>query len=322
MRPLRALLALALLALLGGGLFVLAARGGWLRPDEATMRQRYGLPASQFQTIGAQALHVVDEGSGPPVIMVHGSFASLRMWQDWAAALKGHYRVIRFDRPGMGLSGPNPQGRYDGDAEAELIGKLADRLKLGRFVLVGTSSSGEGVAHYAAQHPERLSGVVLANIAAGPLAFSPPHYGPWFRMVLATDPWLGGWHTQALWRGVLENNFADRARLTPALVREWTDLNNRAQGWRHEPRPGGAKAFAGTPADLAAITAPALVLWSDKDSEVPLARDGQRTMALLGSADKTLVVIRNCGHMMPQECGPESAGHVAAFLNRITAAAN
>jgi pimeloyl-ACP methyl ester carboxylesterase len=321
MRPFRALLGLVLLALLGVGLFIMAVRGGWLRPDEAEMRQRYALPASRFETIGAQALHVVDEGSGPPVILVHGSFASLRMWQAWADALKGHYRVIRFDRPGMGLSGPNPQGRYDGDAEAELIGKLADHLKLGRFVLVGTSSSGEGVAHYAALHPDRISAVVLANIAAGPLAPAAPHYGPWFRTVLAVEPWLGGWHTQALWRGVLENNFADRALVTPALVREWTDLNNRAQGWPRSPRPGGAKSFAGTPADLAAITAPALVLWSDKDPEVPLERDGKRTMELLGSSDKSLTVIANCGHMMPQECGPDSARHVLSFLNRITAEA-
>ncbi len=319
MRAPRIVVGLLALIVIGAGLFVLSARSGWLRLDETALRQRYGLPASQFETIGGQALHLVDEGTGPPVMLVHGSFANLRMWQDWADRLKPGYRVIRFDRPGSGLSGPNPAGRYDGDAEAELIGKLADQLKLDRFFLVGTSSSGEGVSHYAAQHPERLRGLILANVAAGPLARSSPHVSPYFRAVLAIDPLLGGWHSQALWRGVLDNNYVDRAKVTPGLVREWTDLNNRAQGWPHNPRPDGKGFGADTPDDLAAITVPTLLLWSDKDPEVPVERDGQRALALLGSADKSLIVVSKCGHMMPQECGPQSASQAIAFFDRISA---
>ncbi|NBC35965.1 alpha/beta fold hydrolase [Novosphingobium sp. FSY-8] len=306
---------------LGAGGFVLAARSGMLKPDEAQMRARYGYPQSQYITVGDQALHLVDEGQGPVVVLVHGSFASVHMWDGWAEALKGHYRVIRFDRPGMGLSGPNPQGLYTGAAEADLIARLADQLKLDRFTIVGTSSGGEGVAHYAATHPERLTGVILSNIAAGPIVMRPPHYGPWFRAVLATDPWFKGWHTQALWRGVLTSNFADPAKVSDDLVREWTELNNRAQGWPRQFKVGGAPPFAGTPADLAAIRAPALVLWSDKDPEVPLEKDGQATLRTLGSADKALVVMANCGHMMPEECSAPSATAAKAFLDRITAAA-
>lgn len=319
MRALRITGALIALALVGAGGFVMAARNGMLRPDEGEMRARYGLPGSQFIDVDGQTVHLVDEGSGPPVILVHGSFASLRMWQDWADALKGRYRVIRFDRPGMGLSGPNPEGRYDGDAEAALIGKLADRLKLDRFVLVGTSSSGEGVAHYAATHPERLRGVVLANIAAGPLAFAPVDHGRWFKAVVSADPWFKGWHPQALWRGVLEMNFADPARISPGLVREWTELNNRAQGWPRKPRVGGLPPFAGTPADLKAITVPTLLLWSDKDPEVPLAKDGRNALALVGTSDKALRVVDDCGHMMPQECGPQSVAIARQFLDRVAA---
>ena len=310
---------LALIVLAGG--FTLAARGGLFRPDEAQMRARYGLPASQYLTIDGQLVHVVDEGTGPAIILVHGSLASLRMWQDWADVLKPHYRTIRFDRPGMGLSGPNPQGFYDGEAEAALIGKLADRMQLAKFALVGTSSSGEGVAHFAALHPDRLTGLILANIAAGPLQPAPPHFTPWFKLVLAADPGFKGWHPQALWRGVLRMNYADPAKVSPQLVREWTELNNRAQGWPRKIRHPGSKFFAGTPADLAAITTPALVLWSDKDPEVPLVKDGQQTLRLLASPDKQLQIIANCGHMMPLECGPASAKVALGFLNRATAGA-
>ncbi len=295
--------------------FVGAARQGWLKPDEAALRTRYGLPASRHVTIAGRTLHYVDEGQGPVVILVHGSFASLRMWDDWAAALRDRYRVIRFDRPRMGLSAPGADGRSDGESDARVIAALADRLKLDRFALVGTSSSGEGVARFAATHPRQVSVVILANTAAGPIAPQPPHFPPWFKAVLAVDPWLGGWHSRLFWRGVLEANFADPGKVTPALVAEWTDLNNLPQGAPLVRTPGGPPPFAGTPADLAAIRAPALVLWSDRDPEVPLETHGRLTLARLGSTAKRLEVVRGCGHMLPLECGPASAAAARAFLD-------
>jgi pimeloyl-ACP methyl ester carboxylesterase len=319
-RTLRIAGRLLAIAVLGFGLFVIAARGGWLRPDDTVLRERYGLSRSQYISVDEQQLHLVDEGQGPVIVLVHGSYGSLRMWRDWAEALKGRYRVIRFDRPGMGLSGANPDARYDGDAEAELIGKLADQLKLERFSLVGTSSAGEGVAHYAARHPERIDALILSNIAAGPLTPHPQPRPWWFKATLMVDPWFKGWHSQSLWRGVLEGNFADKSQVTPQLVREWTELNNRTQGWPRKPWPLG-KPFAGTPADLAAIKSPVLLLWSDSDPETPVDDDGNRALALLPSTDKSLVTIPKCGHMMPIECGKQSGAQAAAFLDRVHQAA-
>lgn len=299
--------------------FVLAARAGRFRPDDAELRVRYGLAQSRFITIGQQRLHIVEEGQGSPVILVHGSYASLRMWQAWVDVLKADHRVIRFDRPGMGLSGPSPDARYDGAAEAALIGALADHYRLPRFALVGTSSSGEGVAHYAARHPERVSALILANIAAGPITPAPPHFPGWFKATLVIDPLFKGWHLPLFWRGILEANFADRSKVTPELVDEWTELNNRTQGWPRKPWPGGVP-FAGTPADLAALQMPVLLLWSDRDPEVPLERDGRRARALISSPGTELAVIPNCGHMMPLECGPQSAVAVRGFLARVNGA--
>ena len=94
------------------------------------------------------------------------------------------------------------------------------------------------------------------------------HLPPRFKRVLKVEKWLAGWHLRAFWHGILKMNFADPAKVTPALVREWTELNNRAQGWPRKPWPGGKPPFAGTPDDLKAITAPTLLLWSDGDRDV------------------------------------------------------
>lgn len=313
-------LALGIVGLLviGAGWYVVSARQGWRTPDDAELRARYALPNSRFATIDGQSIHYVDEGQGPAIMLVHGSFASLRMWDGWADALRGRYRVIRFDRPPMGLSGAEPQGRYDIAREAELIGALAERLGVHRFVLAATSSGGESAAAFAAAHPDKVTGVIFANIAAGPLAFRPTAYPLAFRLALWADPYLGGWHMPAFWDGILTANYADPAKVTPALVREWTDLNNRAQFYQRRPRPPGYVPFARTPADLAAIRAPALLLWSDTDPEVPLEIDGRTALRLLGSTDKALTVIRHCGHMMPLECGPASVAVARVFLDRVT----
>ena len=314
-RTLGALTALALLAL---ALFVAAARSGWMQPADAELRTRYGLPDSHDIAIGAQKLHYVDEGSGPVIVLVHGSYASLRQWQAWADALKANYRVIRFDRPGMGLSGPNPDARYDGESEAALIAQFADQLQLSRFTLAGTSSSGEGVARFAAQHPERLQGLILANIAAGPIKMDTSHLSQRFKRVLSAEKWLGGWHLRAFWDEILKMNYSDPAKVTPALVREWTELNNRMQGNVRKPWPGGKPPFSGAPDDLKAITTPTLLLWSDGDHETSAETHGQRALGLLAARDKQLTIIPHCGHMMPQECGPQSVAAALPFLHKVT----
>ena len=50
----------------------------------------------------------------PAVILLHGFCASLDTWEPWARVLSTDYRVIRFDLPGFGLTGPDPSGDYSG----------------------------------------------------------------------------------------------------------------------------------------------------------------------------------------------------------------
>jgi pimeloyl-ACP methyl ester carboxylesterase len=297
---------------------VLAARAGWLTPSDEVLRQRYALPGSRFFEFEGQPIHYVDEGEGAAVVLVHGSFGSLRMWEAWAAALRGRHRVIRFDRPPMGLSGAAPGGDYGATREMRIIDALTTELGVSRFVLVGTSSAGVAAAGYAAAHPQRVRGLVLSNVAVGAFDTHPERLPAWLRLVLWVDLWFGGWHPNELWRQVLRRNFHDPGKVTASLVEEWTALNNRAQ---RMPPTGSAEsqveAFARTPRDLPRIRAPTLLLWSAHDHELPVESVGQRALQLLGSPDKSLQIVPGCGHLMPLECGPESAALAVAWLARL-----
>src|SRR5512137_513167 len=104
-------------AILGAAaLFVAVAAGGlaltWEpdRPVEA-LRARWAGPPSRFMDVEGQPVHYRDEGprdDPAPIVLLHGTSASLHTWDGWAAALRGERRVVRMDLPGFGLTGPEP----------------------------------------------------------------------------------------------------------------------------------------------------------------------------------------------------------------------
>ncbi|TYC90912.1 alpha/beta hydrolase [Novosphingobium sp. BW1] len=317
MRMARPLLALgSALALSATGALSASAAPDY--PGDDTLRAGYALPNSQFATIEGEPVHFVDEGKGPAILLVHGSFASLRQWDNWAAELTKSYRVIRYDKAPAGLSGPNPQGDYSTKHQIQLIDALMTKLGIARFTLVGTSSAGTPTAAYAAAHPERLDGLVLSNIAAGPIHLDVATLPEEFRKVLAEDATHPGWHRPEYWRQILLANVVDDRKVTPELVTRWTGLNHRML---RDPAVAGQVSAAmdhdRTPADLARITVPTLLLWSDQDHETKLETHGLKAFSALKTHDRTLAVVPECGHMMPLDCPTRSLERALPFFARV-----
>jgi pimeloyl-ACP methyl ester carboxylesterase len=101
-------------------------------------------------------------GSGEPIVLMHAITGTSESWSPQIDAFsRAGYRVIAFDRRGWGRSetdaatGPQPGNAAD-DLHA-----LADYLSLGRFHLVGVAGGGFVALDYAAEHPERLSSLVV-----------------------------------------------------------------------------------------------------------------------------------------------------------------
>ncbi|MEE4186075.1 MAG: alpha/beta hydrolase [Gammaproteobacteria bacterium] len=307
------------LAVAGLTAFTFMARSGRFTPDETELLQRYALPASQFIDIDGQRVHYADTGTGAPVVLIHGSYGSLLDWEQWAAALTPKYRVVRFDLPRMGLSGPTPDGVDSVEYRVQLLRTMARQLRLERFLLVATSSGGEFAAAYAAQYPETLSGLILANIAVGALNMDMSHLSLRQQAVLAVNSVFAGWRMQNFWQVIMSLNYARPERVEPQRVARWTDLNNRAQRMPPVVRVASApRPFVRTPDDLTHITVPTLLLWSAEDAEVPVETMGRKALDLLASTDKQLLTVPDCGHMMLLECGAESAAMAQPFIARVT----
>ena len=111
------------------------------RPVESLVA-RWAQPPSDFLDVKGQPVHVRDEGPRHdtlPIVLIHGTSASLHTWQGWARELRGQRRVISFDLPGFGLTGPfagqYPPDDYHGDRYARFVLDLLDVLKVPRAAI-------------------------------------------------------------------------------------------------------------------------------------------------------------------------------------------
>ena len=116
-----------------------------------------GRNVEHYLTTDGARLRYRDEGSGPPVLMVHGWTLDLEMWQPQVEALRDSFRLIRFDRRGFGLSSGRPSVVQD----IADIGSLCEHLAIGRVALVGMSQGVRAVMGFALAAPDRISCLIL-----------------------------------------------------------------------------------------------------------------------------------------------------------------
>ena len=127
-------------------------------------------PDGQFVKAGGHRVHYDERGEGPPVILIHGAFGSLRDYTfDLADRLARDYRVITFDRPGLGYSDPIYTGPFVTRAEspaeqARILSAAAQSLDVKSPIVVGHSFGGIVAMAWALEH-DPAAVVMLAGVA-------------------------------------------------------------------------------------------------------------------------------------------------------------
>ncbi len=289
-------------------------------PDRAvqTLVARWAPLPSDFIDVKGQIVHLRDEGprSDPsPIVLLHGTGASLHTWEGWVRTLKKSRRVITFDLPAFGLTGPftgqYAADDYRGDTYARFVLDVLDALKVNSAVIGGNSLGGEVAWRAATLAPERFTRLVL--IDASGYDFTPGSVPLGFR--IARIPVLNrlGEHLlpRALVAASVANVYADDSRITDALVDRYYELtlregNRRALGQRlQQLEPGAAQDR------LKTIAVPTLVLWGGADQLIPVA-NAQRFGADIKGA--RVVVLDKLGHVPHEEDPLRSLAPVLEFL--------
>ncbi len=128
---------------------------------------------SHYLNINELKYHYIDEGSGEPVIMVHGNPTWSFYYRSLIKALSGNYRAIAVDHMGCGLSDkPNPDVYgYRYKNRVDDLEKLIDSLDLKKQVTLVLHDWGGAIgAAWAVKHPEKVGRLVITNTSA----FLPP----------------------------------------------------------------------------------------------------------------------------------------------------
>lgn len=303
----------ALLFGLGGLLLAVGLVAAWAwQPDRdrTVLEARYSRGPDDFAPIAGVRLHLRDEGprDAPAVILLHGFGASLHTWDGWAARLSDRFRIVRFDLPGFGLTGPDPTGDYTDPRAHAVILAVMDRLGLARASFVGSSMGGRITWSFAAAHPERVDRLVLV----APDGFESPGrtYGVPTR-VPTLARLLPFFMPKALVRWSLAGAYGDSSRMTEEVVQRTHELLI-APGVRRAILDRIAGHVLLPPEErLRSITAPVLVLWGEKDRAIPPARAEDYRANL---RDVRVVLFPGLGHLPFEEDPDRTVAVVRSFL--------
>ena len=278
------------------------------------LKVRWARPPSRFIEVNGQQVHVRDEGphdDPAPIVLLHGTSASLHTWQGWAEGLREHRRVIRVDLPGFGLTGPSPDGRYGIERYVSFVIALLDKLQVQRAVIAGNSLGGYVAWKTAADHPDRITTLILID-AAG-YAFESQSVPIAFRLASnpLTAPLLQRLSSRRTVESSVRNVYGDPSKVTPEVVDRYYELALR-EGNRAAIAARFAQVQPGEhAAQVATIRQPTLILWGAKDRLIPPENAERFHRDIAGSQ---LVVFDGLGHVPQEEDPAITVAAVTSFL--------
>jgi 3-oxoadipate enol-lactonase len=274
-----------------------------------------GFDERRMSLKGVDTRYFVSGSGDPPVILVHGLGGAAANWAAVAPRLAGRHRVVVPDLPGHAGSAGVP-GLPNLAPFAGIVHELAAREGALPSVLVGHSLGAVVSARHAVRYPDDTLGIVLAG-AAGirsttrtaevllsltalvqPGRRLAPHRRRIARSARLRTAVFGGWGA------------ADPAALSPAAadallvdVPLHTDVADASSALvRDDVRPL-----------LGEVRCPALVLWGDRDTQVPL----EDAFAYARALGAELRVIADCGHLLVVERPAECLDAIAALVAKV-----
>jgi len=283
----------------------------------------------RYARVNGWRMHYIDEGSGDPVVLLHGN----PTWGFLYRAVIGPLvasgrRVVVPDMVGFGLSEkPTREQAHTLDGHTANLTALMRQLDLRRITLVCHDWGGPTGLSFAMSNPERLRALVITSTWAWPLPPAEFHMRmfPW-RIMHAPllGPYLLGRHAALAGRGVyLSVVDRERFRRTAQSAYEAVlpDPASRLLTWvwpRWIPLESGDRAverFAWLERELGRSKLPVSIIWGREDEVFDAVTFAQRFKQLLPQAEGPHLVTGK--HFLQEDSGPEIARLVIQFLDRL-----
>jgi pimeloyl-ACP methyl ester carboxylesterase len=247
-------------------------------------------------------------GQGHCVVLIHGYLENMEIWNDYANALSGQYRVLVLDLPGHGKSACNMES-VPMDYMADCLKLLMDQLSIARAALVGHSMGGYMALSFAERYPERLAGLCLLH--STPNADSPDKRDARLREIDLVRSGKKG----LLFKEMIPNRFADRN--LSRFSKEIEALTRMAIDTPDAGVVGALNGMANRPDRNAVIEkaqVPVHFIFGRADNLIP-AEVARRQEERHGEA--RVVYLENSGHTGFIEERDQALSAIASFLNEV-----
>ncbi len=289
---------------------------GWASDKSvAELAPRWAPAPSKFLAVNGMQVHYRDEGprdDSLPLMLIHGTSSSLHTWQGWTDSLRATHRIIRFDLPGFGLTGPDPNSDYSIANYVRVTRAVLDSLRVRRVIVAGNSLGGTVAAALALDDTARVVKLILVDAAGYPNNSTSIPIG--FR--IARIPVLRRIVQFVLPRSVVEKSvrsvFGDPSKVTPELVDRYYDLTlrrgNRAAVVERFRMQHSSDSMA---TRFVAIQVPTLILWGAKDGLISPDNAGRFHQDIAGSE---LTIFSQLGHVPHEEDPAATVERLRTFL--------
>ena len=278
------------------------------------LKLKYANIQSSFISVKNIDIHYRDEGNQTdsiPIILIHGTGASLHTFDDWTNKLKYSKRVIRLDLPAYGLTGPFVDRDYSILNYTSFLKEFLETLDIKQCIIAGNSLGGEIAWNFALEKPDIVKKLILINSGgfpssskSVPIAFRLAQTPVINKVVRFITPFF-------IVKSSVENVYFDKSKVTDSLVERYFDLCLR-EGNRQAfiDRLGIGK--RNNYINISNIKQPTLILWGADDLLIPVENAYKFQNSLLNNK---LVILENSGHVPMEENPFESIKHVIEFLN-------
>jgi pimeloyl-ACP methyl ester carboxylesterase len=258
---------------------------------------------------GGIKTNYLEAGSGPAVVLIHGSGPGVTAYANWRLvlpALSPRFRVIAPDMAGFGFSERREKADYGVDLWADQVVGLLDELNIAQASLVGNSFGGAIALRIATRHPGRVAKLVLMG-----------SMGIDFSITEGLDRVWGYEPSFENMRKVMDVFAYDRA-LVPDELAEVRYRASMQEGFQESyaamfpaPRQRWADAMRTPDDEIRALPHHTLIVHGREDQVIPVD-NSLRLMHLVENGD--LHVFAHCGHWVQIERSADFNRIVSDFL--------
>lgn len=274
-----------------------------LSPKYASIEQ-----GSKFIDIEGRKIHYRDQGKGYPIVLIHGTGASLHTWDEWTKTLTKYFRVIRIDLPAYGLTGEDPEKRYSSKDYVDVLHAFLKERQVNHFYLAGNSLGGLVSWLYASYYPEEVEKLLLLDPSGFPFKGTP------MVIQLAKTPFINLFLRYLTPKSFIAQNleevFYQDDLVTPALIDRYYDLT-LYEGNRQAFIDRAYIEREDYTERLTLINAPTLILWGENDEWIPVT-DAQKFDTAIKNSE--VVIMPETGHVPMEERPDESVAIALEFL--------